>query len=880
MLKIDLWKRTAIWLVVAFGIIMALPNGFYNKVETSNDAEAILAVDGATSTPELEADAGLWPSFLPDNLVNLGLDLRGGAQLLAEVQVEEVYETRMRGLWPEVRDALAAQRDVVGFVTEPESNKVEGELRVRISNPDGMEQALSIVRGLATPVVSLTTVGQVDIVVSAVSATDIVIALTDAEKIATDDRTVRTALEIVRRRIDEAGTREPSIQRQGADRILIQVPGVGSAQDVKDLIGATAQLGFHPVVGSTGDPNARPGAGNMVIPSLDQPGLYYIVETSPVVTGEELVDSQPTFDQNNRPAVTFRFNASGARKFGEYTQANIGSPFAIVLDDEVVSAPTIQSHISGGSGIITGQFTLEESTNLAVLLRAGALPAELTFLQEQTVGPDLGQDSINAGAIACLVAFALVLIYMVLSYGLFGVFANIALLVNVALIFALLSLIGGTLTLPGIAGIVLTIGMAVDANVLIFERIKEEAQTAKGPARAIELGYEKALSAIIDANITTLLTAVILFAMGAGPVRGFAITLGFGIITSVFTAIFVTRLLVVIWFEWKRPRQIFTGRYLKLVRDKTSFDFFNRAKVWLGVSGIMVVVALGSFAIEGLNYGIDFKGGTTLRTESAQEVDLVAYRAALEPLVGEANVTEVFDPSFDDDQNVTTITISPQDGEESVSNETIQAVEAALRGVAPDITFPATESVGPTVSGELIIDAIIAVVLAIGAVLVYIWMRFEWQFALGAVIALVHDVTLTLGIFSELQIRFDLAIIAALLTIVGYSLNDTVVVFDRVRENLRKYKAKDLKEVLNLSINETLSRTFMTSFTTLLALISLYVLGGDVIRGFVFAMIWGVIVGTYSSIFVASSVLLVLGVKRDWSKDAKKVGGQFADIDA
>jgi len=878
MLKIDLWKRTAIWLVVAFGIIVALPNGFYNKVEMSNDAEAVLAVAGTASTSELEEAAGLWPSFMPDNLVNLGLDLRGGAQLLAEVEVEQVYEGRMRALWPEVRDVLAAQRDVVGFVTDESS--VDGELRVRISNPDGMARALELVRGLAQPVVSLTTVGQVDIVVAAVSDTDIVVTLTEAEKIATDDRTVRTALEIVRRRIDEAGTREPSIQRQGESRILIQVPGVGSAQEVKDLIGATAQLGFHPVVGSTGDPDARAGAGNMVIPSLDQEGLYYIVETSPVVTGEELVDSQPTFDQNNRPAVTFRFNPSGARKFGDYTRDNIGSPFAIVLDDEVVSAPTIQSHISGGSGIITGNFTLEESTNLAVLLRAGALPAELTFLQEQTVGPDLGQDSINAGAIACIVAFALVLVYMVFSYGLFGVFANIALLVNVALIFALLSLIGGTLTLPGIAGIVLTIGMAVDANVLIFERIREESRTAKGPARAIELGYEKALSAIIDANITTLITAAILFAMGAGPVRGFAITLGLGIITSVFTAIFVTRLLVVIWFERKRPKAIFTGRYLKLVRDNTSFDFFKRARLWLGISGVMVVVAFGSFAIGGLNYGIDFKGGTTLRTESAQEVDLVAYRGVLAPLVGEVNVTEVFDPSFDADQNVTTITISPQDGEESVSNETIQAVEAALRTVSPDITFPATESVGPTVSGELIIDAIIAVVLAIGAVLVYIWMRFEWQFAVGAVIALVHDVTLTLGIFSELQIRFDLAIIAALLTIVGYSLNDTVVVFDRVRENLRKYKAKDLKEVLNLSINETLSRTFMTSFTTLLALISLYVLGGDVIRGFVFAMIWGVIVGTYSSIFVASSTLLVLGVKRDWSKEANKVGGQFADIDA
>jgi len=270
-----------------------------------------------------------------------------------------------------------------------------------------------------------------------------------------------------------------------------------------------------------------------------------------------------------------------------------------------------------------------------------------------------------------------------------------------------------------------------------------------------------------------------------------------------------------------------------------------------------------------------------LRAESTQTIDVGEYRSVVEALdVGEVTITEVFDPTFGPDQHVATVSLQAQDGEEAVTNETIQAVEAALQTIDPEMTFPATESVGPTVSGELIQAAVLAVVLAIGAVLIYIWMRFEWQFALGAVAALVHDVVLTIGIFSELQIRFDLAIIAALLTIVGYSLNDTVVVFDRVRENLRKYKAKDLKEVLNLSINETLSRTFMTSFTTLLALISLYVLGGDVIRGFVFAMIWGVIVGTYSSIFVASTTLLVLGVKRDWSGEKKNVGGQYANIDA
>ncbi|KIC19665.1 MULTISPECIES: protein translocase subunit SecF [unclassified Leisingera] len=320
---------------------------------------------------------------------------------------------------------------------------------------------------------------------------------------------------------------------------------------------------------------------------------------------------------------------------------------------------------------------------------------------------------------------------------------------------------------------------------------------------------------------------------------------------------------------------------LRLVPQETSFDFFKRAKLWLGISALMMVVGFASFLFQGLNFGIDFRGGTTIRTEASETVDVGAYRDALAVHgLGDVSITEVFDPAFEEDQHVAMIRIQAQDDGEAISGEMIETLKASLDAVAPGIKFVSVESVGPKVSGELITTAIIAVALAIAAVLVYIWLRFEWQFALGAVAALVHDVVLTIGVFSELQIRFDLAIIAALLTIVGYSLNDTVVVFDRVRENLRRYKKKDLSEVLNISINETLSRTMMTSVTTLLALISLYVLGGDVIRGFVFAMIWGVIVGTYSSVFVASTILLKLGVKRDWSKQANTTGNQFGNIDA
>jgi preprotein translocase subunit SecF len=321
---------------------------------------------------------------------------------------------------------------------------------------------------------------------------------------------------------------------------------------------------------------------------------------------------------------------------------------------------------------------------------------------------------------------------------------------------------------------------------------------------------------------------------------------------------------------------------LRLVPQDTKFDFLRWGPLALAVSGALMAASVVLFFVMGLNFGIDFRGGTTIRTESAQPVDIGAYRSALAGLgVGDVSISEIFDPTFGPDQNVTMVRIQAQQGAEAVTPETIRAVEAALRTVDPGMTFPSVESVGPKVSGELIRTAILAVTLAVAAMLFYIWLRFEWQFSVGAVVALIHDITLTVGVFSLLQIKFDLAIIAALLTIVGYSINDTVIVFDRVRENLRKFRKMPLKDLLNLSVNETLSRTMMTSVTTLVALVALYVLGGDVIRGFVFAMIWGIVVGTYSSVFVASVIVLRLGVKRDWSGDAGggPAGTQFARPD-
>ncbi|RWR06026.1 protein translocase subunit SecD [Paenirhodobacter populi] len=552
MLQFPLWKRIVILGLCVIGLILGAPNLFYGKVESHNDALAAQERSG-TLTDEQAAAVDGWPSWLPSGLVNLGLDLRGGAHLLAEVHLGDVYKARMESLWPELRRVLAAERAQIGSIRRLPSDP--GELKIQIGNAAGLARAVEVARTLATPVVTLTGVGQNDLDVNGQGDT-ITIRLSDAEKATADDRTMQQSLEIVRRRVDAAGTREPTIMRQGADRILIEVPGIGSAAELKALIGTTAKLTFHQVVGRAASAEQTPGAGQEVLPDANEQGLYYILNTLPVVSGDELTDARPETDQNGMPAVGFRFNTTGARTFGDYTANHIGEPFAIVLDGKVISAPVIQTHIAGGSGIITGRFTVQEATDLALLLRAGALPAGMTFLEERTIGPELGADTVQAGIYASIAGFILVVAFMVASYGLFGVFASLALAFNIIFIIAFMSLIGATLTMPGIAGIVLTIGTAVDANVLIFERVREELRRGRNPVRAFELGFDKAMSAIIDANVTHFMVGMILFVLGAGPVRGFAVTLLIGIVASVFTALWLVRMLIADWYHWRRPKTL------------------------------------------------------------------------------------------------------------------------------------------------------------------------------------------------------------------------------------------------------------------------------------------------------------------------------------
>ncbi|MEM1283907.1 MAG: protein translocase subunit SecD [Pseudomonadota bacterium] len=516
-------------------------------------AFAILSVAFAMPNAFDEETVNSWPDFAPQQRIVLGLDLQGGAHMLLQVERNSLVEDRLEVLRDDVRNSLRDER--IGYT----GLSFQGEaVQLRIRDLDRVGEARTILDALATPVESFT-LGQQRPDVTVDVADDGLARLT----LTTDGIDARVAqavdqsIEVIRRRIDQLGTTEPTIQREGQDRVLVQVPGLDDPQRLKDLLQQTAALSFHLLCEEMSVDEAlrtRAPAGCELLNSVDEPVQPYLVQSRAMIQGDQLADAQPGFDQNTQEAIVqFRFNTSGATTFGQATTENVGRPFAIVLDDEVISAPVIREPILGGSGQISGNFTPELANDLAILLRAGALPADLTIVEERTVGPGLGADSIAAGEIAGVIGAIGVLLFMGLSYGLFGLFANVALFVNVSLILAALSVLGATLTLPGIAGIVLTVGMAVDSNVLIFERIREEVRRGRKTIAAIDVGFREALRTILDANITTLIAAVILFQLGSGPVRGFAVTLAIGIVTTVFTAYTMTRLMIALWVKSRRP---------------------------------------------------------------------------------------------------------------------------------------------------------------------------------------------------------------------------------------------------------------------------------------------------------------------------------------
>ena len=792
------------------------------------------------------------------------------------------------------------------------------------------------------------------------------------------DESIVSAFEVLRKRIDEFGVTQPTIQRLGnSGRILVELPGVKDKERAIKLLQSTAQLEFwdtykgeqffpflaqanetlkdlvevkedvaevEPQDGETTedsqidallgeaetDSTAVASAVNplfdlirgqgyqggpviaqfaikdkdLILDYLNKPEvrsllpaeqryakfafgkpkkgseiieLYALIgnrDGIPQLSGAVVTDARNQFGPTGKSEVSMQMNAKGAKIWEEMTGKafNQGSNIAIVLDDIVYSAPGVTTGpIAGGSSSISGDFTLNEAIDLANVLRAGKLPASADIIQSEVVGPSLGQEAIDSGTMSFLIALALVLIWMIFYYGKAGGFADIAMLLNILLIFGILSGLGAVLTLPGIAGIVLTIGMSVDANVLIFERIREELTKGKGQKEAIQDGFSNALSSILDANITTGLTALILFIFGTGPIKGFATTLLIGIGTSLFTAIFITRLLVD-WYANKGGKLEFATGITKNLFRNISIAFLSKRKVAYIISGTLILVSLGSLFTNGLDEGVDFVGGRTYQVRFAQDISASEITSTLTDAFGSADAKTFGDAN---QLKITTkykVNETGAEVDEEIRKSLYTALQPHLEGVSYEdfISDSDTKTVGlmknykvsPTIADDIKQASFWAILGSLIVVFLYILMRFKkWQYSLGAVAAVFHDVLIVLGVFSltykfmPFSMEIDQAFIAAILTVIGYSLNDTVVVFDRIREFFNEHTSWKFDKVVNASLSSTLSRTLNTSLTTLVVLLAIFIFGGDSIRGFMFALIVGVIVGTYSSLFIATPIM-------------------------
>jgi SecD/SecF fusion protein len=835
------WKIIGIITFIVLGILLAAPN------LVSKDMLAKL------------------PGWLPTRQVNLGLDLRGGSYLLMQVDLGELNKEWLDSTVDAARAALRTAK-----IPFTDADVGGGAVRIKLRDPSQSQDAVTALNKLDSGPVGTTNTMQV----TADPSGALVISLSQAELQNRAGDAVTQSMEILRRRIEGGCSVEPDISRQGLDRILVELPGIKDPEHCKNIMKATAKMEFHMVDDTASDPD-HPPPGDMAVP-VDKPrpgqAIREILKRKIEVSGDSLdkasVGSDP---ESGGYQINFKFNSVGARKFAQITEQNIGHRFAVVLDNKVIVAPVIQSAITGGDGRITGSFTSQEATDIALLLNAGALKAPMKFIEERTVGPDLGADSIKLGFYATAVGLVLVLGYMLLSYGLFGLFADIAVLVNLTLTIAALSLVQATLTLPGIAGLLLSVGMSVDANILINERIREETKNGKPPFSAMEAGFSRAWATIIDSNVTTLIKMAILYAFGAGVVRGFAVTIFIGILISMFTATVLVRLMMVSWMRRVRPKKL-TISLIRFVPDKTKFAFMKARYFGLVSSAALSIGSIVLFFTPGLNYGIDFAGGIQIELKTQGAADFGSLRSELDKLgLGPIKLQQFGAP----DQVL--VRLDRQPGGDEAQQAAVAKVKADLTQNMPTAQIQSTEAVGATVSGELFWDGMEALGLALLAMLGYIWFRFEWQFGVGAVLTLVLDVTKTIGFFvvtgALLGWQFDLESIAAILAIMGYSINDKVVVYDRVRENLRKYRTMPLRELIDLSINETLSRTIGTSTSVFLATLPLALIGGEALHPFAWVVLFGIALSTISSIMIAAPILLLLGEKK-LRRNATTVAGR------
>lgn len=824
------WKVLIYSLILIAGVVMALPNAL-----TPAQREAL-------------------PSWIPNQAVTLGLDLRGGSHMVLEVDTQDLLKENMETLTNDARSTLRQEK----IRYKSLRNTADG-LIITPADAAQTDTIIRLIKRLDPAAGGLGLSGNAgQLAVVKAENGDIRVSMTESGINARVNSALEQSLEIIRRRIDQIGVSEPTIQRVGENRILVQLPGLQDPSHLRQLLGSTAKMTFH-LLDNEAYYGGEAGAKRGVSMLMDSEGKTYPVQNRVMLSGDRLVDAKAGFDpQTGEPVVSFRFDGSGARQFAKITTDNVGKPFAIVLDKKVLSAPVIREPIAGGSGQISGNFDVQEAATLSALLRAGALPAPLTIIEERTVGPDLGSDSIEMGLKTGLIGFVLVFGFIMFLYGRWGLIANFALAMNIILTFGALSLLNATLTLPGIAGIILGIGLAVDANVLINERIREELKKGRKGMAAVDAGFDRAYATIIDSNVTALIATILLFQFGTGPVKGFAITMALGIGISMFTAVSVVKIIMTEIVLRKKLKDIKIEPLIDIFPQDTKIQFMKARFMGIGVSLLLSAASIGLFIYPGLNYGVDFKGGIQIEASFEKPVELSDVRSTLEKLdLGEIAMQEV------GDKHNILLRAERQEGGEQAQTAAVEKIRGALQTVSPDVKFERTEVVGPKVSGELAQAGILSVILASVCMLFYIWWRFEWPFAVGAIATLILDITKTIGFFALTGLDFNLTAIAALLTLVGYSVNDKVVVYDRMRENMRLYKKMPMREMIDKSINETLGRSLYTSITAFLAMLPMAIWGGPAVSSFAIPMVFGIVIAASSSVFIAAPILLFLG---DWRK--------------
>ena len=820
-----------------------------------------------------------WKKYMAPEGLRLGLDLQGGMHLVLKVNLKKAQENTLEFAAGDVKDTLSEQS--ISAVRTPSSDPNVAILT--LPNTSAAEQVQTLIDEDFPDIDAR--------VESAEGAFPRIFLTLKKDKIDfIKNHAVAQSLEIIRNRIDQFGVAEPVIIRQGEDEIVVQLPGVKDPDRAMKLLGDTAQLEFKLVADGAGidlagliaqakssgqwqESDSIASLNRALQSSLpDATSVHFeknidpqtkreiitplLLENKILMTGDMVKDAQVRVGGTfNEPYVSLDLTGRGGKVFANITEKNVGRRMAIVLDGVVRSAPVIRERILGGSAQISGSFTHEDASDLAIVLRVGALPAPVDIVQNMTVGASLGQDSINKGLTSGIFGTILVIGFMLIYYRLSGLIANAAMTLNIMFLFAGLAILNATLTMPGIAGIVLAVGMAVDANILIFERMREEYALGKSVRSSIDSGFGKAFWTIMDSQVTTLITALALFLFGTGPIKGFAVTLSLGIIINLFTSLFCSRLMFDTLNSYSPMKSL---RFLHII-GKPNLDYMRIKNITFAASGVMVAIGLIAFIQIGrgaANLGVDFSGGSLLQYKAAQEFTMAEVRDSFDDSSLEGvDLQEV--------ENENRLIVKVKKDERTVANldETVSQI-LADKLADKGFVLESQSEIGSSVSAVLRNKAILAIALSMLGVIVYLAFRFDFRFGLAAAAATFHDVMVVLGICWLLNVEITLLIVTALLTIAGYSLNDTVVIFDRIRENKLRFEKETLIGIINESVNQVLARTIALSLTVLLSLLALFYLGGSVIHDFSFAMLIGVIVGTYSSIFIASPLLTF------WKKEA------------